>query len=91
MFGGTGAIFRNTSLLVLAFLLAPAAMPEVRAQAYERDLSISARSLLTIKNRAGHYEFPNLRNISNAASSVHSIAPRGSPPARGFASVATSG
>ena len=53
MFGGTRAILRNASLLVLAFLLVPAATPEVRAQAYERDLTTSARSLLTIKNRAG--------------------------------------
>ena len=52
MFGSTGA-FRNTSLLVLMFLLLTAETIDVRAQAYERDLKTSAKSLLTIKNRTG--------------------------------------
>lgn len=52
MFGSTSACFRNTSLLVLTLLLLPAT-PDVCGQAYERDLTTSARSLLTIKNRAG--------------------------------------
>jgi VWFA-related protein len=53
MFGSTRVIFRHTSLLVLTLSLLPAATPGVRAQAYERDLNTSAKSLLTIKNRAG--------------------------------------
>jgi VWFA-related protein len=53
MLGSTRTIYRITSLLVLTLSLIPAATPDVRAQAYERDLNTSAKSLLTIKNRAG--------------------------------------
>jgi len=53
MFGSTGAFCRNTSLLVLTFLLLIAETMDVRAQAYERELKTSAQSLLTIKNRTG--------------------------------------
>ena len=53
MFGSTRMFFRITSLIVLTLLLLPAAMTSVWAQAYERELSTSAKSLLTIKNRAG--------------------------------------
>src|ERR1044071_5657052 len=53
MFGSTRVIYRSTSILILTLLLLPAATPPVRAQAYERDLNTSAKSLLTIKNRAG--------------------------------------
>jgi VWFA-related protein len=53
MFGSTGAGFRNTSLLVLTCLLLTAETIPVRAQAYERELKTSAKSLLTIKNRTG--------------------------------------
>lgn len=53
MFGSTRMFFRITSLIVLTFLLLPAAMTSVWAQAYERELSTSAKSVLTIKNRAG--------------------------------------
>src|SRR5215471_5141015 len=53
MFGGTKAFWRVISALFLALLLLPMGTPAVRAQAYERDLNISAKSLLTIKNRAG--------------------------------------
>ena len=53
MFGSTTVFFRITSLIVLTFLLLPAAMTSVCAQDYERELSTSAKSLLTIKNRAG--------------------------------------
>ena len=53
MFGSTRMFFRITSLIVLAFLLLQAAMTSVWAQAYERELSTSAKSVLTIKNRAG--------------------------------------
>jgi len=45
--------FRITSLIVLTFVLLQAAMTSVWAQAYERELTTSAKSLLTIKNRAG--------------------------------------
>jgi len=48
MFGSTRMFFRITSLIVLTFLLLPAAMTSVCAQDYERELSISAKSLLTI-------------------------------------------
>jgi VWFA-related protein len=53
MFGSTGAFCRNTSLLVLTFLLLIAETMDVRAQAYERELKTGAKSLLTIKNRTG--------------------------------------
>src|SRR6185436_7882231 len=53
MFGSTRVIYRSTSSLILTLLLLSAATPAVRAQAYERDLNTSAKSLLTIKNRAG--------------------------------------
>ncbi|HEX3084753.1 MAG TPA: VWA domain-containing protein, partial [Pyrinomonadaceae bacterium] len=53
MFCSTRAVVRNTSLFVLTLSLLPAATPDLRAQAYERDLNTSAKSVLTIKNRAG--------------------------------------
>jgi len=53
MFGSTRMFFRITSLIVLTFVLLQAAMTSVWAQAYERELTTSAKSLLTIKNRAG--------------------------------------
>ena len=53
MFGSTRTFFPHTSLLILTLLLLPAAAPEAQAQAYERDLNASPKSLLTIKNRAG--------------------------------------
>src|SRR6185295_9583002 len=53
MFGSTRVIYRSTSRLILTLLLLSAATPAVRAQAYERDLKTSAKSLLTIKNRTG--------------------------------------
>src|SRR4051812_31168155 len=53
MFGGTRLFIRKLSPLVLTILLLPAATPDISAQAYERDLTTSAKSVLTIKNRAG--------------------------------------
>jgi len=55
MFGGTRFSLSNKSFLHLLFALL-LVFPEttaVRAQAYERDLNISAKALLTIKNRTG--------------------------------------
>ena len=53
MFGSTRVFLRHLSLLVLTISLLPANMAGVRAQAYERELSTSGKSVLTIKNRAG--------------------------------------
>lgn len=55
MFGSTSSSLGNKSILHLLFgllLIFPATLG-VRAQAYERDLNISAKALLTIKNRTG--------------------------------------
>jgi VWFA-related protein len=55
MFGSTSSSLSNKSILYLlcALLLLFCATPRIRAQAYERDLSISGKALLTIKNRTG--------------------------------------
>jgi len=53
MFGSTSPCLRNVSLIVLTFLLLPAANLDAQAPSYERELNISAKSLLTIKNRTG--------------------------------------
>jgi VWFA-related protein len=55
MFGSTGFFLSNKSILhlVFALLLVFPATVAVRAQAYERDLNVSAKALLTIKNRTG--------------------------------------
>jgi len=55
MFGSTSFSLSNKSILhlVFALLLVLPATLGVRAQAYERDLNISAKALLTIKNRTG--------------------------------------
>ncbi|HEX3142501.1 MAG TPA: hypothetical protein VHQ64_00890, partial [Pyrinomonadaceae bacterium] len=71
--------FRITSLIVLTFLLLQAAMTSVWAQAYERDLSTSAKSVLTIRNRAGRVSVvasdsekdkPSLKAISSTGAAV---------------------
>jgi hypothetical protein len=55
MFGSTSSFLSNKSILysLVALLLGLSATPGVRAQAYERDLNISSKALLTIKNRTG--------------------------------------
>jgi VWFA-related protein len=55
MFGSTGFFLSNKSILhlVFALLLVFPATLAVRAQTYERDLNVSAKALLTIKNRSG--------------------------------------
>jgi len=55
MFGSTSSSFGNKFILYLVFalLLVFPATPGVSAQAYERDLDISAKTLVTIKNRNG--------------------------------------
>ena len=55
MFGSTSSSLSNKSILHLLFgllLIFPATLG-VRAQAYERDLNISGKALVTIKNRTG--------------------------------------
>ena len=79
MFGSTTRCFRNTLRLLLTFLLLPAAITPVRAQAYERELSTSAKSTLTIRNRAGRVSViasdsekdkPSLKAISSTGVAV---------------------
>src|ERR1051326_5902796 len=53
MFCSTSPCFRNVSLIVLALLLLPATKLSVQAQDYSRELNVSAKSLLTIRNRTG--------------------------------------
>jgi VWFA-related protein len=55
MFGSTSFSFGNKFILYLVFalFLVFPALPGVRAQAYEHDLNLSAKTLVTIKNRNG--------------------------------------
>ena len=55
MFGSTSFSFGNKFILYLVFavFLVFPTIPGVRAQAYERDLNLSGKTLVTIKNRNG--------------------------------------
>src|SRR5215831_1969884 len=78
MFGSTTAFCRVTSALFLALMLLSPATPPVRAQAYERDLSLSAKSLLTIKNRAGRVSVVASEN-EKEKSTLKAVSSTGAP------------
>ena len=52
MFGSTHSFLRRSLYLFLTLALLPTT-PDVHAQAYEKELNISGKTLLTIKNRTG--------------------------------------
>ena len=68
MFGSTHSFLRRFLYLFLTLALFPPITPDVHAQAYEKELNISSKTLLTIKNRTGRVSVIASDNEKDASS-----------------------